>query len=259
MGWKAFDIESELVLIEKISVGEIPCLRIRPRGAKGKLPTVIYYHGWHSSKEFQKFKGTALSIYGYQVIVPDAIYHGERNPIDHDEPGALDKYIWEVILQNTEESTYLIENVINSFDADPNKIGVIGSSMGGFSAAGAFIKNTSLRALVNMNGSCGWVNTQELLRSFDNSPPISKEEVKRLSKYDPMYNKERLERRPILILHGDMDSSIPIDSQRLFYKEVAPLYSENPEKLRFVEIPKMNHYISIGMLEEAIEWFEKYL
>ena len=38
-----------------------------------------------------------------------------------------------------------------------------------------------------------------------------------------------------------------------------PLYSEDPEKLKFEEIPRMDHYISTGMFETAIEWFERYL
>lgn len=55
-------------------------------------PKVNYYHGWHSSKEYQRFKGTVLAVYGYQVIIADAVYHGERNPIDYNELGAFEMH-----------------------------------------------------------------------------------------------------------------------------------------------------------------------
>lgn len=259
MVWKPFEVESQLVTLERIIIGNIPCLRYRPKGISGLLPTVIYYHGWHSSKEYQRFKGTVLAVYGYQVIVPDAIYHGERNPIEYDEPGAFEKYFWDVIFQNTEESQLLIESIIDQYEADPSRIAVMGNSMGGFSASGVFVKNTNLRCMVNTNGSCAWVKVEEIFRKIGNMPPISEERIRMLSSYDPMYNKEKLRNRPILMLHGDRDSSVPIDCQREFFKEMSPLYSGNPERLKFVEVPRMDHYISTGMFEEAIEWLEKYL
>lgn len=259
MVWKTFEPESQLVSLERIVIGDIPCLRYRPKGSKGLLPTVIYYHGWHSSKEYQRFKGTVLAAYGYQVIIPDAMYHGERNPIDHNEPNVFEKYFWDVVFQNTEESQLIIGNIIENYQADPNRIGVMGHSMGGFSASGVFVKNTHLRCMVNLNGSCSWVKAEEIFRRIGNMSPITDERVKLLSQYDPIYNKEKIKNRPILMLHGDRDSSVPIDCQREFFKEMFPLYSENPEKLKLIEIPRMDHYISTGMLEAAIEWFEKYL
>lgn len=259
MVWKPFEPESQLVISERIVIGDIPCLRYTPKGSIGLLPTVIYYHGWHSSKEYQRFKGTVLAVYGYQVIIPDAIYHGERNPINYDEPGAFEKYFWDVVFQNTEESQFLIENIVDKYEADSNRIAVMGNSMGGFSASGVFVKNSNLKCMVNTNGSCAWVKVEEIFREADNMPPISEERIRKLSTYDPMYNKEKLKNRPILMLHGDRDSSVPIDCQRVFYEEMSDLYSENPERLKLIEIPRMDHYISTGMFEEAIEWFKKYL
>lgn len=259
MVWKVFEVESQLVSSERVVIGDISCLRYRPKGSSGLLPTVIYYHGWHSSKEYQRFKGTVLAAYGYQVIIPDAIFHGERNPIDYDKPGAFEKYFWDVVFKNTEESQFLIENIVDKYEADPSRIAVMGNSMGGFSASGVFIKNSNLKCMVNTNGSCAWVKAEELFREIANMNPINEERIKELFVYDPMYNKEKLKNRPILMLHGDRDSSVPIDCQRDFFKEISPSYSENPERLKLVEIPRMDHYISTGMFEEAIEWFRKYL
>lgn len=70
------------VVEEKIYIGEIPAIIFRPAETRNLYPTVIFYHGWSSSKENQRFRAFILSALGYQVVIPDAINHGERNPID---------------------------------------------------------------------------------------------------------------------------------------------------------------------------------
>lgn len=254
-----FPYESEFLTIEKINIEGIPCLKIKPKQAKGLIPTVIYYHGWGSNKENQRFKAMAFSIYGYQIIVPDGINHGERKAIDHNASGMFEEYFWNTILNSVEESSMIIENIIKNHNADPNRISVMGSSMGGFTAAGVFVHNEDLKAMVNFNGSCAWVKADEIFRQKYNRPPADKAEILKLSKYDPMENLEALKARPILMLHGDKDSSVPIDSQRVFYNKAGDVYKDKPEKLKFIEIPNMNHYISTGMLEEGISWFKQYL
>lgn len=61
------------------------------------------------------------------------------------------------------------------------------------------------------------------------------------------------------MFHGDSDSMVSIESQKLFYEETLPIYSENQEDFKFIEIPRLNHYITIGMFEEAILWLKKHL
>lgn len=254
-----FSFENEFVTIERIKVEEIPCLKIRAKGSQGQMPTVIYYHGWSSSKEYQRFRGVSLAAYGYQIILPDALHHGERNPIQHSDPKMMEEYFWKVVLQNVEESRALIHGLVENHSADPQRIGVMGSSMGGFSASGIFVHNPDLKCLVNFNGSCAWAKSEEIFRKRGKIPSADPSHIAVLAQYDPLQQKEALKGRPILMLHGDADSSVPIDCQRVFYQKVSPLYKDAPEKLKFQEIPRMDHYISTGMLEEAIIWLKKYL
>ncbi|AOT70760.1 prolyl oligopeptidase family serine peptidase [Geosporobacter ferrireducens] len=255
-----FSFENEFVTVEEILIKKIPCLKFKPKGIQEeRLPTILYYHGWHSGKVYQRFKGTVLASYGYQVIVPDAIYHGERDPIDHDDPNMLEAYFWKVILQNVQESEQLIAGIIEEHQGDPRRMAVIGSSMGGFSASGIFVQNKNLKCLINFNGSCAWVKAEEIFRRKSKRLSMTPEEMQELSPYDPMLNKENLQLRPILMLHGNRDSSVPINSQRLFYQSASYHYKECPERLRLVEIQNMDHYISTGMMEEAIIWLKKYL
>ena len=90
---------NENIIEENANIRGIPCIRLVPGWKSKPLPTIVFYHGWSSAKENQRFRGFILSNLGYQVIIPDAIYHGERNPIDYDDPNSAAKYFWGVILK----------------------------------------------------------------------------------------------------------------------------------------------------------------
>ena len=136
-------------------------------------------------------------------------------------------------------------------------MGVIGNSMGGFTAAGIFTHNSNIKALVVFNGSCGWINSNEIFReNFKMNP--DKEMEERINKFDPMNNLHLLIDRPILLLHGDSDSLVSIESQRIFYKKIELMYNCG-DKIKLIEYPNLNHFVTTNMMEESIAWFHKYL
>ncbi len=73
-----------------------------------------------------------------------------------------------------------------------------------------------------------------------------------------MNNLESIIDRPLLMLHGDSDSLVDIEAQREFFKKVSPLY-RGSERLKFIEYPKLNHFVTTNMIEEAAIWFGEYL
>ena len=157
-------LKSNNIIEEKIHIGEIPAILFRPKENKKLLPTIILYHGWGSDKESQRIRGFILSAVGYQVIIPDAIYHGERNPIDHEATENMGKYFWETILKNLDEVENIVNELVLQYDADGDRIGVIGNSMGGFTAAGVFTHNPKIKASVVFNGSYGWKNSNRIFK-----------------------------------------------------------------------------------------------
>ena len=250
-------LKSKHILEEKINIGRIPAILIRPKEGDGLLPTIIHYHGWSSNMEFQRMRGFILSAIGYQVVIPDAIHHGERNPLQNYDIEDAREYFWETIFNNLEESHSIVEEVISKYNGDPNRIGVIGNSMGGFTAAGVFTHNPNIKALVVFNGSCGWEDSNKILREKFNIN-VDREMVEKIKKYDPMNNLNLLLDRSILLLHGDSDSLVSIESQRIFYNKIKPLYKDE-EKIKFEEYPNLNHFVTTNMMEESIAWFHKYL
>ena len=73
MVWSIFQYENSFITTTEEEINGVPSLKFKPKGYDGLLPTVIYYHGWHSSKDFKRFEALTIASHGYQVIVPDAL------------------------------------------------------------------------------------------------------------------------------------------------------------------------------------------
>jgi dienelactone hydrolase len=249
--WSIFKQENAFVTVTEKKAGDISYLRFNPKEYIGVLPTVIYYHGSHSSKDFIRFQAMSIASFGYQVIVPDALYHGERGSNEYNDPDSLEKYIWEIILRSIQESDVLINNAIESNDADPARIGVIGDSMGAITAGGVFVKHSHLKCLAGFNGAFAW---QECIKkNILPSSELYKDEIKL---YDPISNEEKIKERAISIFHGVEDTSVPIEIQRKFVDRMSALYINNRDKLQLIEFSNVNHRVTTNMLENLITWLK---
>lgn len=248
------------IIEKKINVDGIPALLFRPKGKEGLLHTVIFYHGWGSKKDSQRLRAFILCSLGYQVIIPDAIHHGERGYFNYLNPNNVRDYFWATIFKNMEESKTIIDEAIEEYDADPHTISVMGHSMGGFSAAGIFTHNEDIHKLVVFNGSCNWIGANDIFKEsikFKGSQK-SKEIEKMINNLDPMNNLQSIINRHVLLLHGADDSVVSIKSQRLFYEKIKPLYDDK-NKITFKEYPNLDHYLVTDMMEEVAKWFKELL
>lgn len=242
----------------KVTIGDIPTIILTPKEKLELYPTIILYHGWSSNKESQVFRGFILSSLGYQVIIPDAIYHGERQPLSTYSSSNSAIYFWEVIFKSIEESAKIIDYAINNIHSDKNRIGLIGHSMGGFIGAGVFSHNKDINSLVVMNGSLNWDYSNMYFKEAMEMPPNFTMDDTKILELDPMNNKDLIIDRPVLILHGGSDPVVNINPQRVFYNEIINIYNDK-EKIKLVEYLGLGHSVTIKMMEEAALWFNQYL
>lgn len=203
--------------------------------------------------------GETLALYGYMVIIPDALHHGERGSLNYDDASIAAKHFWEIVFKNIEESEKLIKIAVEELGADEKNMAILGHSMGGFSAAGIFVKHPEIKAIVNINGSFAYEKAENLFLKAAEGFTVPKEHLEELRSYDPIRHKESFNLRPILMLHGEADTIVPIESQEYFYNEITEVYKESPENLEFTKVSRLNHYITISMVEDTINWFNKKL
>lgn len=244
----------------EIKIGDIPVLILTPSGEAAPYPTIIFYHGWSSTADKQRFRAYILATLGYQVLIPTSVYHGERNPIDYTISENAGKYLWKVILKNIEEFDIIIDFAVKSLNADKDRIAVMGHSMGGFTSSGIFAHNKNIKTAVILNGSCDYEHSNRLFsETFKISMDVfPKELMQEIEKYDPMNNLDKLIDRPILMLHGDCDSLIDVNVQRDFYTKVSPMYKSS-RNIKYIEYPKLNHLVTTNMMEDIAIWCEEFL
>ena len=93
---------------ERLTIGGLPCIRLIPKGLETSYRTIIFYHGLDSSKDRQRIRGHILAGFGYQVLLPDAVHHGERDRKETEDPEKIGRYFWQAILTSLRESDSLV-------------------------------------------------------------------------------------------------------------------------------------------------------
>lgn len=248
----------ETIKIENRRLAGIPVLDVQPLFAT-EAPTLLYYHGWGSNKDENRFIATLFAYHGFRVVVPDAPLHGERGRLPQYYSAEGYEHFWEVITNAVEEADELIASMIEQKVADSRKITVVGSSMGGFVASGVFANDPMIKCLVNFNGAPAWEVSEHTFRKWEGRPEAQEHELVDIRKFDPMNKLDQLYPRPILLMHGERDSAVPIEGQHAFYQAALPYYVDASERLLLKVVPKLDHYVTTGMLEEAIEWLHVHL
>ncbi|MCK6259136.1 alpha/beta hydrolase [Fictibacillus sp. KIGAM418] len=225
----------------------IPCLMIEHEENQD-APVCVLYHGWGSNKNTMRFFGEILALYGFRVIIPDAPFHGERGRLDYFNKEVIQNQFWKVIMQTVGEFEGLVRALSLSKE---QKVTVIGSSMGGFSASGIFARYPEDTAyLVNLMA-------EDIFRKLDNRP-MSGEERDQLRSMDPLRLRRADDTRPVLFVHGNKDETVPIGIQQYAYSQLLTSYSSIPEHLKFVEIPNAGHTTTLWMIEEIVGWLRDF-
>lgn len=242
----------------KRELAGIPCLVATPQAATGPLPTLLLYHGWGGSSEGYRFLAQALARDGFAVVCPEVLHHGVRGQLDYGSELAMLQF-WEIVFAAVEESSLLLEALAQEDYVDAERIGIAGHSMGGTIASAIFAHTPRLKCLVSINGGPAFEMIDSMTRLAKQGPPISEVELELLRSYDPMNHVEQLTERPVLLLHGKADTSVPITVAEAFHDKATPHYAGARERLRFYKVERLNHFITLGMLEEMFMWLESHL
>jgi fermentation-respiration switch protein FrsA (DUF1100 family) len=230
-----------------------------------KLPVVFFIHGFTSAKEHNLHYAYYLAEKGFRVVLPEALYHGERT-IGLNEH-QLSVRFWEIVLTTIDE----LHTIKEYFEAeqliDSKRIGLAGTSMGGIVTLGALTKYDWIQSAVSLMGM-PYYEKFALAQLADLEKQggmlsISEEELAQLLStlrgLDLSIQPEKLDQRPLLFWHGKKDTVVPFSYTYEFYHKIKPIYRGAPERLCFISDEHAGHKVSREGVEKTVEWFERYL
>ena len=213
-----------------------------------------WWTGFHASRWWDW--GQLLASHGYVVFLPNT--RGVTG-----EGGAMHATIdhWgEMAFQDLMDG---IDYLITQKIADPNRLGIGGWSNGGFMTEYAITRTTRFKAAVALAGHSDFFSLYgtSYLRGG----------LRRTSQQSPYYNREWYDahspialikacRTPTLLIHGELDSGVPLGQAYEFYTALKDAGVE----AELVVYPREGHSIQeyphrLDMLNRMLSWFDKHL
>ncbi|HJV30555.1 MAG TPA: prolyl oligopeptidase family serine peptidase [Bacillales bacterium] len=255
-----------VVVVKHEYIKSIPLLHIVNQTVQWeKLPLVIFIHGFTSAKEHNLHYAYKLAEAGFRVLLPEALYHGEREEgLDEKE---LYTHFWEIVLNTINELNIIKEFFANNGLIKADQIGICGTSMGGIVTLGALTQFKWIKAAVSLMGMPAYEKFSlwqlDQLEKQGIRLPFSEDQIEQqlsiLREYDLSLQPEKLANRPLLFWHGKKDPMVPYSFPYQFYERIEPDYQKNPEKLAFLVDEKAGHKVSREGLLATVEWFKEHL
>jgi len=214
------------VYFDSVNGERVPALLILPK-VKGKVPCIVFLHGYGGSKEDILPLTDLAASEEYALIAIDAEYHGERK----EEGKAL--YSTNIedsvksIIQTVIDLRRAVDYIETRPEIDADRIGYVGGSMGGILGA-IFIgvePRIKAAALLVAGG-----NMSLMIRESQHSaiPPIreylklnniSYEELQRmLDPVDPINFIGKFSPRPVVFHLGKYDRIVPAEAGEQLYR-----------------------------------------
>jgi dienelactone hydrolase len=280
------------------SIERVPAIVVRPEKATGKLPVVIALHGTGGNKEGQQGWLVDLAKRGIMGIAIDARYHGARAG-GAKGSAAYNEAItraWNVKPGESQEHPFYYDTAWDLWktvdylrtrpDVDPDRIGMIGTSMGGIQTWLAATVDERVKVMVPMIGvqSFRWSLENDRWQGRANTIKAAHEAAAKdlgesmvnqkvcralwnkvipgiLDQFDCPSMLRLAAGRPLLILNGELDPNCPVEGARLAIAEAEAAYKKAgaSDKLKVMIAPGIKHQVTPEHRAAALDWCEKWL
>lgn len=266
------------IRIESTRIDQISCLVISgdsPRPA----PLIFFVHGYESDKRQGIPLGVELARRGFIAVSIDTILRGERldqefDPITgpifqkvySDEVGMDGMITMLKIIRQTElDLRTLIDHFRLDSRVDPQKIGLVGYSMGGWVAFHSSANLPAIKAAVSIAGipyfTQRWndllVETStypEFARELDNVKHETSKRTAFIEKMDPSSILIDQFPNPILMLCGEVDTVAPKKYCLDLYGQIKQQHQPGPDLLKVSIYDGIGHLLDLKMAEETAGW-----
>ncbi|WP_050614292.1 alpha/beta fold hydrolase [Bacillus testis] len=251
-----------MVIINKEHIHTIPLLHVVKQDLiDQRIPLVIFLHGVTSIKERNMQMAYMLAERGYRVILPDALYHGERSRKMNIYP-----YFWEVVLNSIEEVKIIKEELEIRSLIQEGRIGLAGTSMGAITTLGAMGRYDWITVGVSLMGNPAYMQFAEqqvqAMKQMNvewlNDEQVAKQ-LDMLKKYDITQNLGQWKERPLMFWHGGRDQVVPYEAEYAFYEQLKPAYEEKGVPISYIFDEKAGHAVPNSGVVTAVKWFADHL
>lgn len=205
---------------------------------------VLSFHGLGAGKGLHRSELAMLAGQGYVAVGIDAVGHGERR-----DPGAIarlagrdpDAVFLELVAETADEVPDVVDELVRRGWARPDRVGVVGVSMGGFVAYGAVLRDRRIAAAVAITASPEW-------RGRGDSPH------RRPEAFPPV---------ALLSVTAARDARVPPAPVHALHRALAAPYAAFPERLRHLEHAKAGHRMPPDAWQatalETVAWIERFV
>ena len=241
--------------VRKRVLGTLPILEVVAHENRNKkLPLIIYYHGWQSSKEMNLTQARYLAREGFRVLLHDAMSHGDRKQPVSKIPSLT---FWQSIQTNLFEFGFILDH-FRKIGVVGDVIGVGGTSMGGMTTCALLTHHPEIKAAACVMGSPKPVAYKERIKHFAKEydrylPEDYDELVSWIPAYDLSLRPETLAGRPFFIWHGTKDTVVPYDHVDQFMEE-----QKDTPNITFVDEDEV-HLVRTHTMEKVTAFFVKEL
>ncbi|HJR06242.1 MAG TPA: S9 family peptidase [Pyrinomonadaceae bacterium] len=240
---------------------EIEGLLIRPiEYEKGKrYPLILQIHGGPYA-QFAYGLNTRAQIFaanGYAVLLPNPRgstgYGTKFTTANVGDWGGKD---YQDLMAGVDE-------VIKMGLADPERLGVMGGSYGGFMTFWVITQTDRFKAAIGHAGISDWYSFHGqsdipglMEYGFGGTPSTAREMYE---KWSPVRYADRV-KTPLMITHGEQDRRVPIAQAEQYYRALRKRGVETV----FIRYPREGHGITepnhqIDLVRRQLEWFDKHL
>jgi dienelactone hydrolase len=281
------------------SIERVPVLLIRPNDRKGKLPCVIALHGTGGNKESQKGFMIDLAKRGMIGVAIDARYHAARVP----NAKGSDAYVaaitnaWRTKPGEPMEHPFYydtcwdlwrtIDYLVTRDDVDPERLGMMGISMGGIQTWLAASVDERIKVAVPAIGvqSFRWSlehdewqgRARTIKQAHDAAAKdLGESEINQrvcrelwskvipgiLDQYDcPSMLRLFAKDRHLLILNGEKDPNCPLGGAKLAFASAEEAFNSEhrSEHLKIMVATGVGHAVTTEHRTAALDWLEKWL
>ena len=276
----------------------VPAYIVSPSEKKSKLPAVIMLHGTGGNKESQKSWLEEFARRGWIGIAIDARHHGARangkkgseayneaitqawrSPKDKPQPMPF-------YFETCWDLWCTVDYLLQRDDVDPNRIAMVGISMGGIQTWLAASVDDRVAVMVPLIGvqsfkwtldNGKWQARANTIRKAHEAAAIDlgEKEINArvcrelwnkiipgiLDDFDCPKMLRLCAPRPMLILNGEKDPNCPIEGARIAFASATDAYKKanKSEALKIVEAEGVPHTVTPEFKAQTLAWLERWL